>query len=206
MSVESKALAKALKELSSGNFTGKLSLKGEGSQEVMDEFVTLQFKLQSLEKDSDRMKEDVERGELDNRMDVAVYENSFQKIANNFNNSIDVVIGSIRDIGNKIDNYSRGDFTSQVSNNYSGDFGKLKNSTNTLGDNLKSLIADMNTMSHQHDLGDIDVDMPVDNYTGDFKTMAQGVNDMVNGHIAVKKLAMGVVAEFGKGNFDAPLE
>ena len=36
--------------------------------------------------------------------------------------------------------------------------------------------------------------------------MAQGVNDMVAGHIAVKKKAMACVAEFGKGNFEAPLE
>jgi methyl-accepting chemotaxis protein len=36
--------------------------------------------------------------------------------------------------------------------------------------------------------------------------MAKGVNGMVNGHIAVKKKAMACIAEFGKGNFDAPLE
>ena len=36
--------------------------------------------------------------------------------------------------------------------------------------------------------------------------MAQGVNEMVDGHIAVKKKAMACIAEFGKGNFDAPLE
>jgi methyl-accepting chemotaxis protein len=36
--------------------------------------------------------------------------------------------------------------------------------------------------------------------------MAKGVNDMVFGHIAVKKKAMACIAEFGKGNYDAPLE
>src|ERR1017187_1969515 len=36
--------------------------------------------------------------------------------------------------------------------------------------------------------------------------MAEGVNSMVNGHIAVKKKAMACLAEFGKGNFEAPLE
>ncbi|NGX14736.1 methyl-accepting chemotaxis protein, partial [Wenzhouxiangella sp. XN24] len=37
-------------------------------------------------------------------------------------------------------------------------------------------------------------------------TMAEGVNGMVNGHIAVKKKAMACVAEFGRGNFEAELE
>ncbi len=36
--------------------------------------------------------------------------------------------------------------------------------------------------------------------------MAEGVNKMVVGHIAVKKKAMACIAEFGKGNFDAELE
>ena len=36
--------------------------------------------------------------------------------------------------------------------------------------------------------------------------MAAGVNEMVGGHISVKKKAMACIAEFGKGNFEAPLE
>ena len=36
--------------------------------------------------------------------------------------------------------------------------------------------------------------------------MAEGVNKMVGGHIAVKQKAMACIAEFGKGNFEAALE
>ena len=36
--------------------------------------------------------------------------------------------------------------------------------------------------------------------------MAEGVNTMVFGHISVKKKAMGIFAEFGNGNFEAPME
>ncbi|WP_457749558.1 methyl-accepting chemotaxis protein [Sulfurimonas sp.] len=71
---------------------------------------------------------------------------------------------------------------------------------------LKNFMADLSNMSKQHDLGDIDVVIPVENYTGEFKEVAQSVNNMVNGHIAVKKLAMGVIEEFAAGNFEAPLE
>jgi methyl-accepting chemotaxis protein len=72
--------------------------------------------------------------------------------------------------------------------------------------NVKGFIADMNHMSAEHDAGDIDVMMDTDKFHGDFKVMAQGVNDMVNGHIAVKKKAMTVVKAFGEGDFDAPME
>ena len=61
-------------------------------------------------------------------------------------------------------------------------------------------------MSDEHNKGDIDVTIPADRFQGAYRAMAQGVNDMVGGHIAVKKKAMACVAEFGKGNFEAPLE
>jgi len=65
---------------------------------------------------------------------------------------------------------------------------------------------DMNNMSKQHDLGDIDVKIDCSRFKGNFKEIAEGVNNMVFGHITVKKKAMACVNEFGIGNFDAPLE
>jgi len=86
------------------------------------------------------------------------------------------------------------------------DTSSLLASMKTMGDTLKALISDINAMSSKHDEGDIDAVIPSKNYQNDYRKMAEGVNAMVNGHIAVKKKAMAVVAEFGKGNFDAPLE
>ncbi|KPF89699.1 chemotaxis protein [Novosphingobium sp. AAP83] len=76
----------------------------------------------------------------------------------------------------------------------------------TLRANLTGLIAAMNHMSAEHDKGDIDVIVPVEKFQGDFAVMAHGINQMVDGHIAVKKKAMACVKAFGQGNFDAPLE
>ncbi|MBS1871696.1 MAG: hypothetical protein JSU00_00680 [Acidobacteria bacterium] len=64
----------------------------------------------------------------------------------------------------------------------------------------------MRRMADEHNKGDIDVVMPASGFQGCYRVMAQGVNDMVAGHITVKKKAMACVAEFGRGNFDAQLE
>ena len=61
-------------------------------------------------------------------------------------------------------------------------------------------------MSEEHTKGDIDAVIPGEKFEGAYRVMAQGVNEMVGGHIAVKKKAMACIAEFGKGNLDAPLE
>ena len=71
---------------------------------------------------------------------------------------------------------------------------------------MSALGEDVGRMSREHERGDIDVVVPADRYRGDYAVLARGVNDMVAGHIAVKKKAMACVKEFGEGNFEAPLE
>ena len=89
----------------------------------------------------------------------------------------------------------RGDRTEQL--------GTLKQ---VIQENTEGFVASIKHMSEEHDKGDIDVTIPADKFVGSFKVMAQGVNSMVAGHIAVKRKAMACVAEFGDGNFKAQLE
>jgi methyl-accepting chemotaxis protein len=113
--------------------------------------------------------------------------------------------GEPTEVQSVLQSMSRGDFSNhfEISPNDSHSVLAILHVMKT---SLQELIEDMNNMSKQHELGDIDVMMNAKNYQGDFRTMAQGVNDMVAGHIAVKKKAMAVVKEFGAGNLDAPLE
>ncbi|MCC4598351.1 methyl-accepting chemotaxis protein [Xanthomonas campestris pv. phormiicola] len=71
---------------------------------------------------------------------------------------------------------------------------------------VRQVGAEIERMSREHDAGDIDATIDSQRFDADFRTMAEGINRMVGGHIAVKKKAMACIAEFGRGNFDAPLE
>ena len=82
----------------------------------------------------------------------------------------------------------------------------LGRSVGSLVSSLRSFIAEMKRMSEEHDRGEIDIAIPPEKFEGDYRVMAQGVNDMVGGHISVNKKAMACVTEFGIGNFEAPLE
>ena len=86
------------------------------------------------------------------------------------------------------------------------EIGELMISFGQMSENIKSLISEMDHMSKEHDAGDIDVFVQEDKFKGAYREMAHGVNEMVKGHVSVKKKAMACIAEFGKGNFDAELE
>jgi methyl-accepting chemotaxis protein len=60
-------------------------------------------------------------------------------------------------------------------------------------------------MSAEHVRGDIDAVLPVDEFEGDLVVAATMVNELVESHIAVKKLAMACVKSFSEGDFEAPM-
>ncbi len=73
-------------------------------------------------------------------------------------------------------------------------------------DVLNELMREMDRMSSEHNDGNIDARIDAQKFEGDYRKVAQGINEMVAGHISLNKQAMGCVGEFGKGNFEAPLE
>ncbi|MCH2340873.1 MAG: methyl-accepting chemotaxis protein [Pseudomonas sp.] len=75
-----------------------------------------------------------------------------------------------------------------------------------LARNLRTLGAELQHMTDEHALGDIDVVLDTDRFGGSFKALAQGINELVAAHIIVKKKAMACVKAFGEGDLAAPLE
>ncbi len=223
-------------------------------------------------------------GRLDVRADEAGFQGNYLEIVQGVNQILDQLVQPVRVASDYMDMIAGGDIPVKITDEYRGDFNKIKNSINhlidatnliadvagklsvgntnvelkkrsendrmienlnkvvennrhdaevlqtmargnmdvdikvmseddimaksaiALRDNLRELISQMNNMSEEHNAGDIDVVIEAKKFQGAYATMAQGINDMVAGHINVKKKAMACVKEFGNGNFEAPLE
>ncbi|MES2088513.1 MAG: methyl-accepting chemotaxis protein [Pseudomonadota bacterium] len=100
---------------------------------------------------------------------------------------------------------ARGDLSAALNVDGSDEFAAVAKSMTQVQNTVKTLVAQMNSMSTQHELGEIDAVVDAAHFEGEFRTVAQGVNDMVAAHIAVKKMAMHVVGEFGNGNYEAQM-
>lgn len=145
-------------------------------------------------------------GKLDTRADATKHQGDYKKVVEGVNDTLDAVVGPLNVAAEYVDRISKGDIPQKITDTYRGDFNEIKNNINQCIDALNTLIDQMKHMADEHNKGDIDVQIDSAKFQGVYKTMAQGTNDMVNGHIAVKKKAMACVSEFGLGNFDAPLE
>ncbi|AFM39894.1 methyl-accepting chemotaxis protein [Desulfosporosinus acidiphilus SJ4] len=125
--------------------------------------------------------------------ELGILENAFGKMVEN-----------IRSQAEAADRIATGDLNVQVTIRSEKDV--LSKSLQQVVTTLRSLLDEMEHMSKEHDLGDIDVFVSAENFKGAYRTVANGVNDMVKGHISVNMKAITCVAEFGKGNFDVELE
>ncbi len=101
---------------------------------------------------------------------------------------------------------ARGDLNLDLNVRGKDELAEIAEAFRALQGTQRDLIASMNHMASEHEQGDIDVVIDAQKFEGEFRTMAQGINDMVGAHIAVKKMAMGVVAEFGRGNYEADMD
>jgi methyl-accepting chemotaxis protein len=159
-----------------------------------------------LNSETERLATAAVDGKLQTRADTAEAYLECRPVMEGFNRVLDAVINPLNVTAKYVDSISKGEIPEKITDTYNGDFNVIKTNLNACIDQLSSLIREMNRMSSEHDKGDIDVVIPADKFHGAYQTMATGVNTMVNGHIAVKKKAMACLAEFGKGNFEAPLE
>ncbi|HET7795361.1 MAG TPA: methyl-accepting chemotaxis protein [Rhizobacter sp.] len=160
--------------------------------------------VQGLRSDMGRMSAEHERGDIDVVIDAQRYQGEFRDMAAGINNMVGAHIAVKKLAMGVVAEFGRGNFEAPLAQ-LPGKKAFINDTIEKVRGNLKGLIAEMTHMSAEHEKGDIDVVIDVRRFDGDFRVMAQGVNEMVAAHIAVKKLAMGVVAEFGRGNFGAPL-
>ncbi len=204
ITVKKKAMA-CIAEFGKGNFDAELEKFPGKKAFINDTIEKVRGNIKNFIDDMNNMSEQHDLGEIDYVIPTDKYEGAFKKMASGVNNMVQGHITVKKKAMACIGEFGKGNFDAELEK-FPGKKAFINDTIEKVRDIIKNFIKDMNNMSHQHDLGDIDIIIPAEKYEGAFHTMASGVNNMVQGHITVKKKAMACIAEFGKGNFEAPLE
>lgn len=161
--------------------------------------------LSSLISSMDNMSSEHRAGNTDAVVDSSLYQGSFKDVALGVNT---MVAGHI-DMNNKamavVEAFGQGNFDVPL-DKFSGKKASINIVIEKVRGSIKNFVYDMKNMSAAHDKGDIDVRMDESKFVGTYNEMAQGLNDMVNGHLDMNRKAIAVVDGFGEGNFNVSLE
>ncbi|MCD7099724.1 methyl-accepting chemotaxis protein [Stenotrophomonas sp. MMGLT7] len=196
--------ARTLEAFSHGRFDVELPAAGIGGNEIARGLRAVQSNIRHVNEQINRMAREHEAGDIDVVIDSAHCEGEFRTIAEGINTMVGSHIEVKKMAMDVVAEFGRGNFQASLPP-LPGKKAFINDIIDQVRRNLAGLIEEMNRMSREHDAGDIDVVIDSARFDGDFRTMAEGINAMVGSHIAVKKMAMAVVAEFGRGNFEAPL-
>jgi methyl-accepting chemotaxis protein len=199
--------AEYIDRISKGNIPPKITDNYQGDfNEIKNNLNVCIDAVDSLVKDANMLSDAAVQGKLATRADASKHEGDFRKVVQGVNDTLDAVINPLNVAAEYIDRISKGNLPPKITDEYQGDFNEIKNNLNVCIDSLNGIIDEMKHMSEEHERGDIDVKIRAEKFEGAYHEMTKGVNDMVFSHIGAKKKAMACFEEFGKGNFDAPIE
>jgi methyl-accepting chemotaxis protein len=205
---EPSQLHKIAERICIGDVNVETPVKDGDTSSVMYAMGRMKRALTDLIKDTRTLTSTVMSGDITTRIDAACHQGAFGELLRGVNDTLDSLVEPLNMTADYIDKIAKGDIPPKITG-----FGDEVNTINTIRRNLNTtiytlngFIVNMQYMSNEHDKGDIDVVIDTSHFPGSYKTMAQGVNTMVAGHIALNKKAMTCVRAFGEGNFEAPLE
>jgi methyl-accepting chemotaxis protein len=204
ISVKKKAMA-CVDEFSKGNYDAPLEQFPGKKAFINDTIERLRANVQRFIEEMTHMSEEHNKGDIDVSIPVDKFEGAYRTMARGVNEMVSGHIAVKKKAMACVDEFAKGNFEAPLEQ-FPGKKAFINDTIERLRANIKRFIEEMNRMSDEHNAGDIDVMIPLDRFEGSYRVMARGVNEMVGGHIAVKKKAMACVAEFGRGNFEAPLE
>ena len=115
-------------------------------------------------------------GQLDIRGDVNDFSGGYRDIVSGINATLDALIEPLKMSADYMDRISKGDIPSLITEEYHGDFDKIKNNINTCISAIDALVEDMNSLAISAIEGQLSIRADADRHSGDFSKVIHGVN------------------------------
>ena len=116
------------------------------------------------------------------------------------------VMKPIRMLTKTARNVSNGNFQDSFSYEVNDDIGKLSQSFMELKDKFHLLVAEIDILSKQHELGHINVRIDALQFSGEFRNVAEGVNGLTKSYIDDILIILDTMQKYAEGDFTAKLK
>ena len=152
-----------------------------------------------------RMEAEHLKGNIDTNIDVDRFKGAYREMAIGINRMVANHIAVMTKTTGCINGLAKGDLAVELEK-FPGQLSLVNDGVEGLRYNVKTLITDMRHMAEEHQNGNISVMMQPEKFAGDYRLLAEGVNEMVAEYIDENKTVMNCVLEFGNGNFAATVK
>jgi methyl-accepting chemotaxis protein len=161
--------------------------------------------LNGLVKETNLLLNAAANGELDKRANASLINFEFRGIAEGINKMLDALISPLNVAANYVDSISKGKIPPHITDEYKGNFNKIKENLNKCIDAVNMLIRDAGILSEAAIEGKLSTRANADMHEGDFRKIVQGVNETLDAVIGPLNVAANYVDNISKGNIPAKI-
>ena len=141
-----------------------------------------------------------QEGQLDARADVEKVEGVWRKILKGTNEVVDGIVPPLNVAAEYIDKISKGQRAEKITDEYKGDFNKIKNNLNQLIEIINVFVDQIGILVKAAQEGQLDARADVEKLEGVWRKILRGTNEVVDGIVAPLNVAAEYIDRISKGD------
>lgn len=149
--------------------------------------------------------EATQRGQLDARGDASLYNGEWGTLVQGINDLIDAFVAPINVTAEYVDRISKGDIPAKITDEYYGDFNEIKLNINGCIDVMNGLLEETNKLIQAAQEGELSLRADSSDFNGDWKTLVNGVNDLVDAFVKPINVTSEYIDRISKGDIPAKI-
>lgn len=139
-----------IKKIADGDISTEVKPK-DAQDEIGPALQIITASLRALVADANMLAKATVEGNFDTRADASKHKGDYKKIVEDFNGTLDAVIGPLNVAANYVDRISKGDIPPKITDKYNGDFNVMKNNLNNFIDKYNAVTADEGKLATRAD-------------------------------------------------------
>lgn len=172
-------MASAADNISQGDLSIEVTPKSD--KDVLSRsFANMAVTLRSLITEIDKLTRDMNDGKLTTRADAAKFKGDYAGIVNGINDALTGVINPLNMAAEYIDSIARGQTPEKITDEYQGDFNKIKNNLNKCIDAIHTLAEQTDIVINATEEGDLMARADIDKSEGAYRKILKGFNDTLD--------------------------
>jgi methyl-accepting chemotaxis protein len=201
---EQKAAAGQLSEVLSGSTTLELTTFFITLAIVIPVFFlisrSITVPINNLIQQTGTLIQKVRDGELDSRGNSETFKGIWQDLIVGINKLIDAFVAPINLTAQYIDRIAKGDIPEKITEEYKGDFNRIKDNLNQCIDAVNGLIGETVMLTQSAAEGKLDIRGNADKFGGDYARIVQGINHTLDAMVIPLKSAAQYIDRISKGD------
>ncbi|MBS5793876.1 MAG: MCP four helix bundle domain-containing protein [Clostridiales bacterium] len=167
-----------IKDFGDGNFDANVKDFAGEKAVIKEGIVAVQDALKSVSNDISNLIEAANEGNLEFRLNTYNYVGQWKDTIDGLNHFVENVVVPIKETQNALNQFSLGNFSHRITNEYKGEFNNIKQTVNYTAETIDSYITEISNILNE--MANKNFDISIDrNYLGDFEQIKESVNLIV---------------------------